>query len=57
MEALGRVQQYILLPSKHPVEDADVKRGLARDLQAVKALLEAANKRIAELSAMLIERG
>lgn len=57
MEALGRVQQYILLPSRHPVEDADVKRGLARDLQATEALLEAANKRIAELSAMLIERG
>ena len=57
IEALGRVQQYILLPSKHPVEDSDVKCGLARDLQATEALLEAANKRIAELSAMLIERG
>ena len=57
MEALGRVQQYILLPSKHSVEDSDVKRGLARDLQATEALLEAANKRIVELSAMLIERG
>ncbi len=57
MEALGRVQQYILLPSRHPVEDSDVKRGLARDLQATEALLEAANKRIAELSAMLVERG
>ena len=57
MEALARVQQYILLPSRHPVEDSDVKRQLARDLQATEALLEAANKRIAELSAMLIERG
>lgn len=57
MEALGRVQQYILLPSKHPVEDADVKRGLARDLQVAEALLAAAHLRIAELSAMLVERG
>ena len=57
MEALGRVQQYILLPSKHPVEDADVKRGLARDLQAAEALLAAAHLRIAELSTMLVERG
>ena len=57
IEALGRVQQYILLPSKHPVEDADVKRGLARDLQAAEALLAAAHLRIAELSAMLVERG
>lgn len=57
IEALGRVQQYILLPSKHPVEDADVKRGLARDLQAAEALLAAAHLRIAELSAMLVEKG
>ena len=57
IEALGRVQQYILLPSKHPVEDADVKRRLARDLQATEALLAAAHLRIAELSAMLVERG
>jgi len=56
IEALGRVQQYLLLPSKHPVEDADVKRGLARDLQAAEALLAAAHLRIAELSAMLVER-
>ena len=34
-----------------------MKRQLARDLQATEALLKAANKRIAELSAMLIERG
>ena len=57
IEALGRVQQYLLLPSKHPVEDADVKRRLARDLQAAEALLAAAHLRIAELSAMLVERG
>lgn len=57
IEALGRVQQYLLLPSKHPVEDADVKRGLARDLQVAEALLAAAHLRIAELSAMLVEKG
>jgi hypothetical protein len=56
IEALGRVQQYLLLPSKHPVENADMKRELARNLQAAEALLATAHLRIAELSAMLVER-
>jgi len=37
IEAVGRVQTYILLDSNHPVEKADVRRTLARELQAAEA--------------------
>ena len=37
IEAVGRVQTYILLDSNHPVEKADVRRTLARELRAAEA--------------------
>jgi len=42
VEAIGRVQDYILLDSRHPVEAADVRRSLARALQAAEARATAA---------------
>lgn len=51
VKAISRVQQYILLDSKHPVEASDVRRLLALDLQAAEAkiaALEAENKRLRE---------
>src|SRR3546814_2858762 len=41
-EAIQRVQTYIMLDSKHPVEKEDVRRGLMRSLEAAeRALAEA----------------
>lgn len=37
VEAIMRVQDYILLDSTHPVEKEDVRRSLARNLQASEA--------------------
>jgi hypothetical protein len=39
VEAVRRVQDYILLDSSHPVEKEDVRRRLARALQAAEARL------------------
>lgn len=39
-EAIHRAQNYILLDSTHPVEKEDVRRSLARDLQAAEAKIE-----------------
>lgn len=39
VEAVGRVQDYILLDSTHPTEKEDVRRSLARQLQAAEAKL------------------
>ena len=50
IEAVGRVQTYILLDSNHPVEKADVRRTLARELQAAEA-------RVRELEGALKEAG
>jgi len=51
--ALRRAQQYFLLSSKHPVENRDVRENLARELKATEAMLESAERHIAELSALL----
>lgn len=44
MDAIGRVQTYILLDSRHPIEANDTRLSLARALQAAEA-------RVAELEA------
>ena len=49
-EALVRVQAYILLDSKHPIEARDTNRYLAKQLQA-------AEQQITELQAMAINNG
>lgn len=54
MEALGRVQNYILAPSKHPVEQADTNKALARALTQTEALLLAANDKIRELTNLMM---
>ncbi len=45
MDAIHRVQQYILLDSHHPVEREDVRRSLARALQKAEAELAAERER------------
>lgn len=54
IEALGRVQNYILAPSKHPVEEADTNKALARALTQTEALLLAANDKIRELTNLMM---
>lgn len=46
VHAIRRVQDFFLLDSKHPQEKEDVRRSLARDLQA-------AEERILELETLL----
>ena len=53
MEALGRVQNYILVASGHPVEQADVNRQLAKALVTTEALLLAANDKVRELADLM----
>lgn len=55
IEALGRVQNYILMSSKHPVEASDTKRQLARALASTEAQLMAANDKIEELTKLLMQ--
>lgn len=43
VEAIGRVQDYILLDSTHPIEKEDVRRMLAKALQKTEADLAEAN--------------
>lgn len=56
IDALARVQQYILLPSKHPIERHDVNVNLARNLQVAEDLLKAAYEKIGELSVLLASK-
>jgi predicted RNase H-like nuclease (RuvC/YqgF family) len=44
-EAIGRVQNFILLDSSHSIEKEDVRRSLARDLQAAEARVEKLEER------------
>ena len=53
MEALGRVQNYILVASRHPVEQADVNRQLAKALVTTEALLLAASDKVRELTDLM----
>lgn len=55
IEALGRVQNYILMSSKHPVEASDTRRQLARALASTEAQLIAANDKIEELTKLLMQ--
>lgn len=48
-EAISRVQTYILLDSKHPVEASDVRRKLAADLQAADGKIHTLEKQMAAL--------
>lgn len=54
MEALGRVQNYILASSRHPVEQADTNRSLAKALVQTEAQLLAAQDKIEELTKLLM---
>lgn len=49
IEAVGRVQDYILLDSTHPVEAEDVRRSLARQLQAAEAKIARLQEMIAKI--------
>lgn len=49
LEAVSRVQDYILLDSTHPVEKEDVRRSLARQLQAAEAKIQRMRALIAAL--------
>ena len=53
MEALGRVQSYILASSRHPVEQADTNRQLAKALVTTEALLLAAQDKVEELTKLM----
>lgn len=48
-EAIGRVQNFILLDSTHPVEKEDVRRSLARDLQAAESSLTSSRAEVGRL--------
>lgn len=53
IEALGRVQSYILAASRHPVEQSDTNRALAKALVNCEALLDAANRKVEELTKLM----
>ena len=55
IEALGRVQNHILMSSRHPIEASDVKRQLARALASTEAQLMTANDKIEELTKLLMQ--
>lgn len=54
MEAIGRVQDYILLDSKHPVEREDVRRSLAKALQATETKLAEAERENEKLHEVIL---
>lgn len=54
IEALGRVQNFILASSRHPIEERDTNRQLAKALVNAEALLDAANRKIEELTKLMM---
>lgn len=55
VEAVGRVQDYILLDSTHPTEAEDVRRSLARQLQAAEEKIRVLETRIRVATRVLTE--
>lgn len=54
IEALGRVQNFILATSRHPIEERDTNRQLAKALVNAEALLDAANRKVEELTKLMM---